>query len=133
LKRSTAVTLTLVPAFAAACNSTPPAPDPCLPASYSAEACQYAVDHRGYYHNGYWVPHVYGYPYIFYSGGYNTYIARGGRPSITSGRSYSPSLARVSPTIRGGFGSSGAARSASRSAIRSSARSSGSRGFSFGG
>ena len=125
MKRSTAVTLTLVPAFAAACNNTPPAPDPCLPASYSAQACQYAVDHRGYYHDGYWVPHVYGYPYIFYSGGYNTYIVRGGRPSLISSGSYSPSLARVSPTMRGGFGSSGAARS-------SSSGSSAARGFSAG-
>ncbi len=132
MKRSTAVTLTLVPAFAAACNSTPPAPDPCLPASYSAEACQYAIDHRGYYHDGYWVPHVYGYPYIFYSGGYNTYILRGGRPGLISSGRYSPSLARVTPTMRGGFGSSGAARSASRSSFRSGG-SSGSRGFSFGG
>ena len=129
MKRSTTVTLTLVPAFAAACNSTPPAPDPCLPASYSAVACQYAVDHRGYYHDGYWVPHVYGYPYLFYSGGYNTYILRGGQPSLISSGLYSPSLARVSPTMRGGFGSSGAARSAARSA---SARSSGSSGFSSG-
>ena len=126
MKRSTAVTLTLVPAFAAACNNTPPAPDPCLPASYSAAACQYAVDHRGYYHDGYWVPHVYGYPYIFYSGGYNTYIVNGGRPSLISSGAYSPSLARVSPTMRGGFGSSGAARS-------SSSGSSAARGFSAGG
>ncbi len=114
MKRSSTVVLTLVPAFAAAAcgNSTPP-PDPCLPETYSAQACQYAVEHRGYYHDGHWFPHVYPQPFFFYNNAYTGYVARGGRVMPVEAGRYSPSLARGSrgTTSRGGFGSSGSARS----------------------
>lgn len=111
MKRSSSIVLTLVPAFAAACGPSTPPPDPCLPQTYAAEACQYAVEHRGYYYGGTWYPHVYTQPFFFYNNAYSGYVASGGRVMPVEAGRYSPSLSRGGTTTRGGFGSSGAARS----------------------
>ena len=130
MKRSAVVTLTVLPALAAAaCGSD--APDPCALATYNATACQYAVDHGGYYHTGRWIPHMYGSPFIFYSNGYQNYVAGGGRviarpdqvyavpvgaspPTVTtpSGAGTAGGNALGAGTTRGGFGGIGGGHSA---------------------
>jgi hypothetical protein len=129
MRRSATVTLTLVPALVAAtCGSD--RPDPCVPATYNAEACQYAVDHQGYYHNGMWIGHSYARPFLFYSNGYSSYVAGGGQlrslpsaafavppagtPGAAGAGSASGSRGSASATggtTRGGFGGIGAGHS----------------------
>jgi hypothetical protein len=118
VKRSATVTLTLVPALVAATCSGD-RPDPCEPRTYSAEACQYAVDHQGYYHNGSWIGHSYGRPFIFYSNGYSNYVAGGGQVRSIPSRAFAVpaggrgsaigggSRTAGSATARGGFGGIG--------------------------
>ena len=106
MKRPVEISLVLVPLLVIACSGQH-APDPCLPANYNAPACQYAVDHQGYYRDGAWFPHVYSHPFFFYAGGYSTYIAGGGRVNAIDGARYAPSAAVSGGTTRGGFGSSG--------------------------
>jgi hypothetical protein len=101
MKRPAEISLFLVPLVAAACMNHP-APDPCLPQSYVATACEYAVQHQGYFSDGVWYPQVYSHPYLFYSGGYSTFISSGGRPAAIDAGHYAP-------TSRGGFGGSAAA------------------------
>ena len=123
VKRSSTIVLTLVPAFAAACGGATTPPDPCLPQYYAAAACEYAVEHRGYYYGGMWYPHVYAQPFFFYNNAYTGYVARGGRVMPVEAGRYSPSLAGSraagGTTTRGGFGSSGAARASAGSGFSS--------------
>ncbi len=118
-KRSSAVPLSLVPALAAvaSCNSGPQTisgVDPCLPAVYNEAACQYSVQHQGYYYGGTWYHHVYAMPFMYYHNGYSGYIGTGGRvrslnPGVYS-RNYSgPALGR-NTVVRGGFGGIGGSR-----------------------
>jgi len=123
MKKSTIVTLGFVPALAAvACGHSPPPPDPCAPVTYSAEACQYAVDHQGYYHDGTFYRHSYGYPFFYYSNGYSSFLSGGGRPLPVAAEHFSPNFRGTSAgagggasagvssgTVRGGFGGTGAA------------------------
>jgi hypothetical protein len=126
MKRSSAVPLVLVPALAAITGCGPDAPppqagvDPCLPASYQQQACEYAVANKGYYNQGVWFPHVYPYAPLFYYNGYSRYVASGGRARALPMSSYTPgaSGARAgsgfSPgrttVVRGGFGGIGGSR-----------------------
>ena len=106
MKRPAEISLILVPLLAVACTNQAVAPDPCLAQSYNAPACQYAVDHRGYYNDGIWYPHIYSHPFFYYGGMYSTFIAGGGRPSVIDGSHYAPAVG--AGTTRGGFGTSGA-------------------------
>jgi hypothetical protein len=107
VKRSTSITLTIVPALAAVCTGSVP-PDPCLPASYTVEACEYAVSHQGYYYGGVFYPHLYANPFLFYNRGYQNYVSGGGRVAPLEGARFAP--AGVSGgTVRGGFGGTGEA------------------------
>jgi hypothetical protein len=120
IKRSTAVPLSLVPALASlvACGPSAPAVaagvDPCLPQTYQQAACEYAVEHRGYYYGGSWYPHVYSHPALFYYNGYSGFVGSGGRVRAISPGNYSPSLggssAGRSSVVRGGFGGIGSSR-----------------------
>ena len=114
MNRPVVISLVLVPLLVVACSGQQ-APDPCLPATYNAPACQYAVDHRGYYHDGAWYPHVYSHPFFFYSGGFASFLAAGGRVNAIDGAHYSPSAAVSGGTTRGGFGTSGAAHASGSS------------------
>jgi hypothetical protein len=107
VKRSTSITLTIVPALAAVCTGSVP-PDPCLPASYTVEACEYAVSHQGYYYQGLFYPHVYPNPYLFYNRAYQNYTVSGGRVAPLEVSRFAPSGVR-SGTVRGGFGGAGEA------------------------
>lgn len=121
-KRSTAVPLSLVPAIAAIVSCGPSHPavvsgvDPCLPDVYQRAACEYAVQHQGYYYGGAWYHHIYAQPSLFYYNGYSHYVGSGGRVRVISPSAYSPSIAgHASPAsarstvVRGGFGSIGSA------------------------
>lgn len=119
LKRSSAVPLALVPALAAIVSCGPSGPaivsgvDPCLPQVYNEMACQYSVQHQGYYYGGMWYHHVYASPFIFYHNGYSGYVRSGGSVRALSPSAYgSPSLgasAGRTTVVRGGFGGIGAA------------------------
>jgi hypothetical protein len=106
MKRSAQVTLTLVATLGlAACNRQ--RKDPCGSATFNEQACQDAVQNRGYYWGGQWVPMSYGYPYPYYYDSYRSYAARGGAVHAAPAGSYS-----ASPSVtRGGFGSTGAGHS----------------------
>jgi hypothetical protein len=115
VKRSTSISLTIVPALAAACGPNALPPDPCLPSTYTAPACEYAVQHQGYYYGGTFYPHVYSSPFLYYSNGYSNYVAGGGRVSTIAPGRFAPgggasgAVSAPSSTTRGGFGGTGAA------------------------
>jgi hypothetical protein len=121
LKRSSAVPLTLVPALAALAGCGPSGPatisgvDPCLPQIYNEAACQYSVQHQGYYYGGNWYHHVYAMPFLFYNNGYSGYVRSGGVVRSLSPSTYSPRIGGAvsggrTTVVRGGFGSIGGAR-----------------------
>lgn len=127
MKRSATVTLALVPALAAATCGTN-APDPCEPVTYNAQACQYAVDHQGYYHGGQWYSHGYSHPFFYYGQGYSSFLSRGGRalsppasawsvPAVTGtrGGAGGGTNPTTTPTSRGGFGATGSGHASAAS------------------
>lgn len=59
------------------CDSEPPAVDPCNTTTFNAQACEVAVQNRGYNYHGAWIPMVYPSPFLFYYSGYTRAIARG--------------------------------------------------------
>ncbi len=121
MKKSAAIHLGFVPALAAmACGNSPPPPDPCAAVTYSAQACQYAIDHQGYYHDGTFYRHSYGFPFIYYNNGYSRFLGGGGVATPIPAERFSPTFRGGSSsggagaiggagTVRGGFGTSGAA------------------------
>ncbi len=105
MKKSAQVTLTLVATLAlTACNRQ--RQDPCGSASFSEQACQDAIQNKGYYWHGTWVPMTYSYPYPYYYDSYRSYVRNGGAVHAAPAGSYS-----ASPVTRGGFGSIGAGHS----------------------
>ena len=124
MKQSKTVSLCIVPALVAACGGSPP-PDPCVPANYVAAACQYAVDHQGYYHDGTFYRHTYGYPFGYYTSGYSAFLMGGGRPQPIAAEHFNPTYPAAGAvggggaggvssggTVRSGFGASGASNAA---------------------
>ena len=118
-KRSSAVPLSIVPALAAVVGCGPSGPqvvsgvDPCLPQVYNEAACQYAVQHNGYYYGGTWYRHAYTMPFLFYHNGYSGYVRSGGRVRALSASSYAPHIGTSAPrstVVRGGFGRIGGFR-----------------------
>ena len=109
--------LRLVPALAAvvSCNNGPQVVsgvDPCLPQVYNEAACQYAVQHNGYYYGGTWYRHVYSMPFLYYHNGYSGYVRSGGRVRALSPGTYSRTSVSSprSTVVPGGFGSIGSTR-----------------------
>ena len=122
IKRSSAVPLSLVPALAAIVSCGPSGPamvsgvDPCLPQVYSRLACEYAVQHQGYYYGGMWYHHIYSSPALFYYNGYSGYVRSGGVVHALSPGTYtSPAGGARSTVVRGGFGGIGEAHGAAGS------------------
>jgi hypothetical protein len=119
IKRSSAIPLSLVPAIAAIVSCSPSGPaivsgvDPCLAQVYQAAACEYSVQHQGYYYNGMWYHHVYAMPYLFYYNGYSGFVRSGGTVRALSPSSYAPSIGSPSSArstvVRGGLGGIGEA------------------------
>jgi len=77
MKKSAAVRLTVVAAVGLAAHAQP-RPDPCSAATFNDQACQAAVQNRGYCWNGRWVMLKYHYPYPYYFDAYLAYVSNGG-------------------------------------------------------
>lgn len=81
MKKSSAIKFTLLNGIIitmGACGPSVLPPDPCKPMMYNPMACQEAVQNHGYYYQGDFFPMQYLYPYSYYYGGYNSYLAGGG-------------------------------------------------------
>src|SRR5580700_7351975 len=73
MKKSASVSLTVVAAFGIAAQAQPRL-DPCAAASFNEQACQAAVQNRGYCWNGQWVKLKYHYAYPYYYDAYQAYM-----------------------------------------------------------
>ncbi len=94
------------------------APDPCAQATFDQVVCQQAVANHGYNSYGIWRPMMYSYPYLYYYGGYHSYLRSGGVVHPAGGSVYSSSyrgsasrLSGGGGTVRGMGGTIGAAHS----------------------
>ena len=109
MRKSTRVTLTVVAVMGlASCGRR--RLDPCEAASFNELACQDAIQNRGYYYNGGWVPLMYHNPYPYYYDSYRHYVSGGGvvhSAPITSYSRPSGSSSHGGGVERGGFGSTG--------------------------
>jgi len=115
MKRSGAVSLTVVAAFGVAARAEHRL-DPCATANFNEAACAAAVQNRGYCWNGRWVRVKYHYPYPYYFDAYQEFLANGGTVSAAVLGSCSPSgeggaLFGAHGASRAGFGSTGACHS----------------------
>jgi hypothetical protein len=61
----------------AGCDSEPPPVDPCNTSTFNGQACETAVQNRGYNYHGAWIPMVYPNPYLFYYAGYTRAVGAG--------------------------------------------------------
>lgn len=104
MKKTKAIQLGSFAAIAAAMSACGPSGhvvgvDPCQPATFQPQACQMAIAQHGYAYQGTFFPMYYPSPYMGYYGGYNTYVARGGRVYAPSralyGRGYMPPSTRL--------------------------------------
>jgi hypothetical protein len=90
--------------------------DPCAAPSFSQQACEAAIQNRGYCWNGRWVNLKYHYPFPYYYDAYLDYIAAGGvvNPAMVGSCSSRRTAAAGSHLIiaRAGFGSAGACHAA---------------------
>jgi hypothetical protein len=77
MKKSASVPLTIVAAFAFGAQAAP-RPDPCSAWAFDEQACQQAVQNRGYCWNGRWLRMRYRQPYPYYYDSYQQYLASGG-------------------------------------------------------
>ena len=77
LKKSPTIRLTIVAAMGLTAHAQK-AQDPCSPATFSEQACQAAVQNRGYCWNGRWVKMKYRNPYPYFYDSYQGYVASGG-------------------------------------------------------
>jgi hypothetical protein len=77
MKKSVAVRLTVVAAVGIAARAQP-RQDPCSAATFNEQACQAAVQNRGYCWNGRWVGLRYHYAFPYYYDAYLDYVSNGG-------------------------------------------------------
>jgi hypothetical protein len=66
MKKSPQVTLTIVAAVSLGAAKADSRPDPCAAAMFNEQACQAAIQNRGYCLEDRWVPMRYSYPYPYY-------------------------------------------------------------------
>jgi len=114
VKKSTNISLTLLAAASfAVCGQS--RPDPCAAATFNQQACEAAVQNRGYCWNGRWIKLRYHYPYPYYFDAYQAHLASGGAviPATvdTCGPRHGLSGAH-GVASRAGFGACGAGHSA---------------------
>lgn len=76
VKKSAAVTLTVVATMGIAARAQ--GPDPCDAASFSPKACQRAIHRRGYCEQGTWLPMSYPQHYPYYYDLYQNFVSNGG-------------------------------------------------------
>jgi hypothetical protein len=109
MKKSVAVRLTVVAAVGIAARAQP-RQDPCSAATFNEQACQAAVQNRGYCWNGRWVGLKYHYPFPYYYDAYLDYVSTGGVSSPAAVVSCGPThrfFSAAHGISRAGFGSSG--------------------------
>jgi len=102
MKRSASVSLTVVAAVSMAAGGQRRL-DPCAAASFNEQACQAAIQSRGYCWNGRWVQLKYHYPFPYYYDAYQEYMANGGVVNAAV-------VGSCGPPTRTFFGAHGAAR-----------------------
>jgi len=112
-KRSAGVTLTVVAAMGFAARAQQ-RPNPCDALTFNEQACQDAVQKRGYCWNGKWVSMTYHYPFPYYYDAYQEYLTQGGlaTPAAVGGACRHGLFAGLHGVSRAGFGASGAGHSA---------------------
>jgi hypothetical protein len=108
MKKSASVCLTIV--AAAAIATAGQRPDPCTASTFNEQACEAAVQNRGYCWNGRWVRMKFHYPYPYYYDAYQQFTASGGMVSALEVGSCGPPVRVISAdgSSRAGFGSRGA-------------------------
>ena len=109
MKRSASVSLTVVAAVSMAARGQQRL-DPCAAASFNEQACQAAIQSRGYCWNGRWVPLKYHYPFPYYYDAYQDYAANGGVVNAAVVGSCGPPAPVVfgaHGAAHGGFGATG--------------------------
>jgi len=114
VKRSASVSLTVVAAVSLAARGQPPL-DPCAAANFNEQACQAAIQNRGYCWNGRWVRLKYHYPFPYYYDAYREYLANGGVVNAAIVGSCGPQphlLFGFHSAAHGGFGATGACHAA---------------------
>ena len=113
MKRSLGLSLTVLAAFGVAARAQKRL-DPCAAASFNGEACQAAVQNRGYCWNGRWVRMKYRQPYPYYFDVYDEFVATGGVASPAEVGSCGPATHFWSGHggRHGGFGSTACGHSA---------------------
>jgi len=116
MKKSASVRLTVLAAAGIAARAQT-RPDPCLAASFNQQACEAAVQNRGYCWNGHWVRLKYHYPFPHYYDAYQEYIAGGGEVTPAEVDSCGPPhgfwfFGAHGAAARAGFGATGACHSA---------------------
>lgn len=80
MKKSTSIKLLFVNSIVlgvSGCDSEPPPVDPCNTSTFNAQACEVAVQNKGYNYHGAWVPMVYPSPYLFYYAGFTRALGAG--------------------------------------------------------
>ena len=114
MKRSAAVRLTVVAAVGIAAHAQS-RPDPCAAATFNEQACQAAVQNRGYCWNGRWVGLRYHFPYPYYYDAYLDFIGSGGITTAAAVGACGPPhhfFSGAHGASRAGFGATGACASA---------------------
>jgi hypothetical protein len=114
MKRSVSVSLTVVAAVSMAARGHLRL-DPCAAASFNEQACQAAIQNRGYCWNGRWVGLKCHYPFPYYYDAYQEYMANGGVVNATVLGSCGPPTHTVGGAhgaAYGGFGATGAGHGA---------------------
>jgi len=112
MKKSAAVTLTLVSAMGLAAGSQSGS-DPCAGNSFNEQACRTALQDGGYCSTGRWIRSAYSYPYPYYYDQYQHLLLLGGAvtpaPSDTDCQRPRSVIFASGHAARGGFGATGAA------------------------
>jgi hypothetical protein len=115
MKRSASVSLTVVAAVSMAAGRQQRL-DPCEAANFNEQACEAAIQSRGYCWNGRWVRLKYHFPYPYYYDAYQEYLANGGVVNAAAVGSCGPPSRVVFGShgaAHGGFGATGACHAAS--------------------
>ncbi|SPE42198.1 exported hypothetical protein [Candidatus Sulfopaludibacter sp. SbA3] len=108
MKKSASVGLTILAAVSMAARAEQRL-DPCKAANFNEQACQEAIQARGYCWNGRWVQLRYHHPFPYYYDAYHEYTAKGGVVNAAVvGTCGPPAIIPTHGMWRGGFGFLGA-------------------------
>jgi len=111
LRKSTRVVLTVAAAMGMTARGQQGV-DPCQSSSFSAQACQLAIRHKGYCSGAAWFPMRYSQPYPYYYDSYSAFISGGGLAVPAPLDCGHARFFATHGSTRGGFGATGAGRHA---------------------